>query len=153
MPDNDDAPSYPATREEVVQCFLRIPYDHLVSYNWGTAAPGADRDEWLCNDESYINGVVMTIDGDYIMGYLIEVVDRTTGIVTFHAIATFHGRDPITGKQDHDSAIYLLDCGTFFDRTEAADRVTVCQWAVSQIFGLFEAYHDRQAHKFNNRNQ
>jgi hypothetical protein len=142
---------YPATREEVVQCFLHIPYNHLTSYNWGTSPPGEDRDEWSCNDESYINGVVMTIDGDYMMGYLIECVDRTSGIVSFHAITTFHGRNPVTGHQDHASNVYEPDCGTFFDRTEAAEYVTVCQWAVSRIYGMFEAYHDAKARTFNNQ--
>jgi hypothetical protein len=135
---------YPATREEVVQCFLHIPYDHLTSYNWGTSPPGEAREEWECNDETYINGVVMTIDGDYMMGYLIECVDRESGIVTFHAIATFHGRNPVTGKQDHDSHLYEPDCGTFFNRTEAADRAKVCCWAVGQIIDMFEEYQDRK---------
>jgi hypothetical protein len=138
---------YPATREEVVQCFLHIPYDHLTSYNWGTAPDRDSREEWECNDETYINGVVMTIDGDYMMGYLIECVDRESGIVTFHAIATFHGRNPVTGKQDHDSHLYEPDCGTFFDRTEAADRAKVCCWAVGQIIDMFEEYQDRQRSK------
>jgi hypothetical protein len=137
---------YPATREEVVDCFLHIPYNHLTSYNWGTAA-GDDRELWECNDETYINGVIMTIDADYMMGYLIETVDRESGIVMFHAIATFHGRNPVTGKQDHESVPYEPNCGTFFDRTEAADRVTVCQWAVGQIWGMIEDYQDRQRAK------
>jgi hypothetical protein len=137
---------YPATREEVVDCFLHIPYDHLTAYNWGIS-PLADQEEWECNDETYINGVVMTIDADYMMGYLIEVVDRESGIVSFHAIATFHGRNPITGKQEHESALYEPACGTFFNRTEAADRVTVCRWAVAQIWGMIEEYQERQAKK------
>jgi hypothetical protein len=131
------------TREEVVRCFLAIPYDKLTQENWGT---GFDNSAWLCNDDAYINGVVMTIDADYMMGYLIEVVDRgEAGNVTFYAIATFHGRNPITGEQDHESALYEPNCGTFFDRTEAADRVTVCRWAVGQIWGMIEDYQDRRA--------
>jgi hypothetical protein len=133
--------TYPATREEVVQCFLAIPYDIQSRENWGT---GLDNSAWKCNDETYINGVVMTIDADYMMGYLIEVVDHTSGQVNFHAITTFHGRNPATGEQDHDSEMYSSYCGTFFDRTEAADRVTVCQWAVMVIWEMIEDYQDRR---------
>lgn len=142
---------YPATREEVVDCFLHIPYDHLTAYNWGTSFDHDLREEWECNDETYINGVVMTIDADYMMGYLIECVDRETGYLSFHAIATFHGRNPVTGKQEHESALYEPACGTFFNRTEAADRVTVCRWAVGQIWGMIEEYQERQRDLHRNR--
>jgi hypothetical protein len=127
--------------QEVVQCFLDIPWDIQTRENWGT---GLHSEFWHCNEETYINGVVMTIDADYMMGYLIEVVDRTSGRVTFYAITTFHGRNIETGEQDHESELYPHDCGTFFDRTAAADRITVCQWAVEVIWEMIETYQARK---------
>lgn len=138
--------SYPATREEVVQTFLHIPYRHLTAYNWDTG-PAEHRDEWNCNDETYINGIILTLDFDYYMGYLIEVVDRTTGYLTYHAIVTFHGRHPETGHQEHDSMIYPEECGTFFERTPAADQLTICQWALPRIYGMVESYTESRSPK------
>ena len=134
--------SAPATTLEIVYAFLDIPFEHLHNFNWGTA-PTEYRDEWEVNDETYINGVVLSVDGDYWMGYLIEVVDRTTGVVTFMAINAYHRPRP-DGSQDHDFMTYEPNCGTFFDRTEEADRVIVSQWAVSRIFGMAESYFESQ---------
>lgn len=133
----------PATTVEIVHAFLDIPLDHLYSFNWGTA-PMECRWEWAVNDETYINGVVLTVDGDYWMGHLIEVVDRTSGVVTFLAVNAYHGKRP-DGSQDHDFMTYPPHCGTFFDRPDEADHVIVGQWAVSRIYGMAESYFEAQA--------
>lgn len=130
----------PATTLEVLYTFLDIPVRNLVSYNWGTA-PTEHRAEWHCNDETYINGVVMTIDFDFMMGYLIEYVDRTTSAIGFMVIVTYHGRDKY-GNIEHDFVNYPPACGTFFDRTDAADHWRVSKWAVDQIYGTVEAHQE-----------
>lgn len=112
---------YPATREQIVHRFLSIPVSELHSCNWMEA--------WNVNDETYINGVLLFVDFDYIMGYLIECVDRTEATLSYHAIVTFHGPAP-DGSWLHESVIYEPECGTFFARTEAADRYTVSTWGL-----------------------
>lgn len=132
---------YPATREQVVWAFLQIPFAHL-THTWGTG-PDEFRHEWHVNAETYINGIMLTADFDYFMGYLIEVVDRTNGTLSYHAIVTFHGRRE-DGHQQHESIMYEPECGTFFDRTEAADRYTVSAWGLSVIHGMIENYVERE---------
>jgi hypothetical protein len=134
------AETTPAKTIDILYAFLAIPYRHICDHNWGTA-PDEYRDEWEVNDETYINGVLLTIDGDYWMGYLIEAVDRTTGVVTFMAINTYHGHRP-DGSIDHDFMTYEPKCGTFFDRTDEADPVIVGAWAVSRIYGMAESYFE-----------
>jgi hypothetical protein len=132
--------SAPATIDEIVYRFNRIPGEHRLRHNWG-CAPSTFRDEWQVGPETYINGIVLTIDADYWMGYLIEVVDRTSGAVAFLAVNEYHGHRP-DGSIDHDSIVYEKPCGTFFDRTDAADYVTVGVWAVSRIYGMAENYFE-----------
>ena len=133
--------SYPATREEIVLTFLDIPDRRLAGHNWG-CSPREFEAEWHCNEETYINGVMVTVDFDFIMGYLIEAVDRTLGTLSYHAIVVFHGQRP-DGSWDHESVMYDPVCGTFFERTEEADRCRVSLWGVSVIHGMVEDHWDR----------
>lgn len=94
-------------------------------------------------DETYINGVPVRIDEDYYQGWLLEVVDRPASTVSFIAVTAFHGPRTVDGDMvswDHDSMWYEPSCGTFFDRTEHADPVTVGRWAVSVIYGMMQGY-------------
>ncbi len=102
---------------------------------------------WRVNAETYINNVVLTVDQDYYMGYLLECVDRTEGTVSFVAVALYHGRSKETGLFEHDFISYQPKCGTFFERTDAADHCTVGQWAVSVIFGMFESHEQELERK------
>lgn len=113
---------------------------------------GTNRDSgWSVNDETYINNVLLTIDSDYLMGYLLECVDRTSGAMTFIAVALYHGRSKETGIFKHDFITYEPHCGTFFDRTEAADPVIVGRWAVSVIYGMFESYEEEMHRQWEER--
>jgi len=135
-----------ATSAEIVACFEAIPHGHVTAYNWGTAG---DRDleaEWHVTAETYINGVVLIVDHDYWMGYLLECVDRTSGVVTFVAVNLYHGRKA-DGSYEHDYITYEPDCGTFFERTDAADVVTVGHWAISVIHGMAESWFEARRNR------
>ena len=127
-----------ATTADVAWHFANVTLAHprWRTWNWCTNGPG-DPDLYSVNDETYINGVMVEVDSDYYMGYVIEVVDRTLGTVTFIAIATYHGRRP-DGTLAYDFMVYPHQCGTFFERTDAADRAAVGQWGVASIYGMFE---------------
>lgn len=64
-----------ATGEEIAHHFLTIPYLDQCRYNWGT---DSDRPSiWdIADTTTYINGVMVTIDRDYKMAFLLEVCDR-----------------------------------------------------------------------------
>lgn len=145
-----------ATHGQIVQAFLSIPSRTLVSTNWGCwsrqfsePAEGYDTafdpewmaDPWNVTDDTYINGVMMTIDFDYYMGYLIEVVERSSSIVTWVAVAKFHGPHVVTGHQQHDSMWFPnTEPQTFGSCTFGS--ADVCRWAVGAIYGMFDAYAD-----------
>jgi hypothetical protein len=129
-----------ATVDEIVHRFNRIPDNVRTRSNWMTGLP-EDTLLWQVNDETYINGILLTVDLDYYMGYLIEVVDRTSGAVSFIAINEYHGHHP-DGTIDHDSSVYKPNCGTFFARTEAASYQVVCTWAIEEIFGMVDSHDD-----------
>lgn len=123
-----------------------------------------ERREWGVTETTYINGIVMTIDGDYWTGHVIEVVDhdRTSddpSTVSFGVINLYHGGAKTEGTDvvetsdgvwecvpyvehafEYDSQQYPPNCGTFFERTDAGDYVNVCHWAVSRIYGMAEEH-------------
>ena len=121
-----------ATREQIVGHFLRLPD---LSGNWGTSIDGNDK--WNVDEDTYINGIVLTVDGDYDMGYLVEVVERgVPSAVSYVCIVTFPG-------EEHDSQWYPKDAGTFFDRTIPQDEIAV--WGVRSVYGLWESHEDAKA--------
>lgn len=140
----------PATSTGIVYQFMSIDHNHLFAHNWGTCGKECrDRDgltPWDVNAETYINGVVLTVDHDYWMGYLIECVDRTTSVVTYLAINLYHGRRS-DGYYDHDFVTYSEDCGTFFNRTEAADPIAVQTWAIIQIDRMGISYFENKRNR------
>lgn len=120
----------PATRDQIVQRFLAIPYRHIGDYNWGTA-PKDLQAEWHVNAETYINGVPLILDGDYRMGYLLEIVDRTSGLVRYMAVMRFE-------FGHHDSMMYEGEVGTFFDRSVDADEMN--HWAIDAFSAMLKVY-------------
>lgn len=125
----------PATRDEIVRTFLAIPVMHRVMFNWGTAMEREDRKAWdIEGTDTYINGVILTIDFDYMMGYLIECVDQTSQVVSYHVIVVYPGP-----AFDHDSVMYEPEVGTFFERKVHHEEAS--EWAVGQIYGLVEGWY------------
>ncbi len=146
-----------ATREQIVYHFLNVQrtVPNWRAYNWGTE-PRDQAHLWDVDDlmhsepewDTYINGVPLSIDADYYAGDLLEVCERSSGVVSYVVVVTFHGfknKDQEDWDIEHDSEWYQPICGTFFERTEAADDVTVGQWAVSVIYGMMASYAERQS--------
>ncbi len=131
-----------ATREAIVAHFISM---RDLSGNWGTSL---DNRKWNVDEGTYINGIMVTVDGDYYMGYVLEVVERGTGVVSYVTIALFHGPHPQTGVQEHDSQWYPKDAGIFFERTVHQDEIAL--WGVRTVYGLWESYDDaKQASRRN----
>ncbi len=64
-----------AKGEQIVHHFLEV--ENKAGTNWGTSSERPSR--WDIPDTTtYINGVMVTIDNDYEMAYLLEVCDRNT---------------------------------------------------------------------------
>lgn len=112
-----------AGREEIVRHFLSLDYNEWTTHNWGLHP---DRTYWNVTLDTYINGIPLMVDLDYMMGYLLEIVERDTSAVSYLVI--------VKTPKGHDSAWYEKDAGTFFDRDIDVDEVSI--WAVEQIYGL-----------------
>ena len=119
-----------ATRTDIINTFLST----------NTKEP-SDGSRWDVDDDTYINYVPLTIDRDYDMGYLLEVVERSTSVVSFLVVVTFGGPDR-DGRWDYDGEWWPEDVGTFFDRK--VDISTVSQWAVGKVYGLMDSWRDRR---------
>lgn len=67
-----------ASAVRVMDHFYGIPYLERCGSNWGTDTRAGGVSIWDIPDSStYINGIMLTIDHDYEMGYLLEVCDRS----------------------------------------------------------------------------
>jgi len=153
-----------ATREAIVHHFLatyrKRGWTEMSAYNWGLedrtnrgvwaeeydeefGSPIGDRlGYWFIDNDTYINGIPLRIDLDYYLGFLLEVVERDTEVVSYVAIATFHGFNRETGEWDHDSDWYPADCGKFGDRK--VDQSAACQWAAATIFEMCDSYGKKE---------
>ena len=114
-----------STRERIVRHFLSLKYGEWTSANWGLHS---DRTYWDVDEDTYINGVPLIVDLDFNMGYLLEIVERKSSVVSYIVIVTISG--------DHDSEWYPENVGTFFDRN--VDVFDAIRWATPQIEGLLE---------------
>ena len=124
-----------ATREQIVWHWLEALATRTVNFDSAMNV----------TDDTYINNAPVHVDHDYYQGHLLEIVDRAAGTVSFIAVAEFHGPLVEEGELvdwDHDSMWYEPNCGTFFNRTDAADLTTVGQWAVAVIYGMMESYSE-----------
>ncbi len=121
-----------ATRTDIIDTFLSTPVPPTPDY-------------WDIDGDTYINHVPLTLDRDWDMGYLFEVVEGSTSVVSYLVVVCFGGPDE-TGRHDCDSEWWPGDAGTFFDRR--VSKLDVSLWAVSKIHGLFDSWQDRRAETF-----
>jgi hypothetical protein len=121
-----------ATRTDIIDTFFRNP----------APPPSGQIDYWDVDGDTYINSIPLTLDRDYLMGYLLEVVEKSTSTLSYLAVVAFYGPDE-NGYTEHDAEWWPGDAGTFFDRN--VDLHTVSQWAVTKMFGLIESWQDRRA--------
>ena len=126
---------------EIVACFDALIHTEILWHNWGTCGRDCTAD-WNVTDETYINGVMMTLDFDFIMGYLVQAVDRTSGQCTYVAIVQYHGRRD-DGTFEHDFVSWP-GTHTFFDKEDGFDQADVCRWAVGAIYSMLETRQQRR---------
>jgi hypothetical protein len=106
--------------------------------NWGTSY---DTSHWNVDADTYINGIMVTVDCDYHMGYVIEIVDRgEPGYVNWLAIAVYHGRNMDDLSWDHDWAHYPCAAQPFFDRT--VGHQDVAEWGVRFVYSAIGGYEE-----------
>lgn len=120
----------PATTEEIVAIFNALDSNEILRHNWGTCGRECPA-EWDIKG-SYINGVMMTLDFDFMMGYLIQAVDRDDSRCRYIAVLQRHGRGP-DGSIDHTYEV-APDEHLFFDKE--FDRVQIVQWGVASIYRM-----------------
>jgi hypothetical protein len=131
-----------ASQTDIVSLLLGITAYERFTCNWGMHP---EPSFWDVDDDTYINGIVMTIDKDYIVGSLLEIVERSSGVVSYLAVVEFHG-PVLLGVQiqvrDWDAEWYPDSAGTFFDRKVSQEQA--CTWAVGKIHGLIDSWYDRK---------
>lgn len=131
-----------ASKTDIVTHLLDISSVERFNCNWGMHP---EPSFWDVDDDTYINGIVMTIDKDYVIGSLLEIVEQSSGVVSYLAVVEFHG--PVfVGVQiavrDWDAEWYPNPVGTFFDRNISQEQA--CTWAVEKIHGLIDSWYDRK---------
>lgn len=125
-----------ATVDEIVAHFEAM--DNWRSINWGTAL---DNSVWSVTDETYINGVMMELDFDYRMGYLLQAVDKTSGWCTYIAVVFYHGRRR-DGTFEKDYMAYSK--GHQFFGADELFQARVMHWAVDAILRAIDSHDDAQ---------
>lgn len=131
-----------ATSAEIVAHFEAM--ENWRSINWGTAL---DNSVWSVTDETYINGVMMELDFDFRMGYLLQAVDRTSKMCTYVAVVFYHGRRE-DGTFEKDWMTYEGPPHRFggrhkdFGGDEDFDELAVYHWGVDAIHAAIEAHDE-----------
>jgi len=127
-----------ATRDDIVWFLIGID-DHLeaLRYNWGTQDRFTQAGMWDVTDDTYINGIPLILDGDYYMGYLLEVAERDSDTISYVAIALYHGKCPECGYQAHDS-MWFEPGGPIAINDVPDTLTTACKWTVDVIHGMWD---------------
>jgi len=131
-----------ATREDIVWWWIGID-DHLeaLRYNWGTQDRFTQAGMWDVTDATYINGVPLMLDGDYYMGYLLEVMEHDSDAVSYVAIALYHGKCNECGYQAHDS-MWFEPGGPISVSDVPGTQSDAAKWAIGVIYGMWENADD-----------
>lgn len=129
-----------ATREQIVGWFLELDDKwELMRVNWNHENQFTQVGMWNVTDETRVNGIVLIVDNDDYKGYLLELVERASNVVSYVAIATYYTRCQECDLHPHDSMWYPEECGTLDERE--AEQYDAAAWAVSVIYGMFENAH------------
>lgn len=75
-----------ATGEQIVYHFINLSSPEKFTMNWGCTGPDHTGFWDVPDTDTYINGVMLWLDQDYEMAYLLQVVERGPGMVTYLAI-------------------------------------------------------------------
>lgn len=130
-----------ATVPEIVNAFNAIPYREVCGHNWGTCGHDCEyRDMWRPTNGTYINGVSLIEDCDYIMCYLVHAVDRETSICTYIAVVHFYGPHPETGEQQHDYQVWNGPTVKFFE--SPAFQMRIKHWALDAFEQMMKSHFE-----------
>ena len=109
-----------ATGGEIAHHFNGV--DHWQG-NWGTCSCHCAHCKWNVTDDTYINGIMVTVDRDYNMFYLLEVVERGDSWVSHMAVAVNH--TTMRAFEWHEHRPY-----PFFERPDDLDLSEIYVWFV-----------------------
>lgn len=103
---------------------MSLPAAERLAWNWGTD-PGRDF-WWVPGTCTYINGIMVTIDSDYEMAYLLEVCDQKADDtwVTHLAIEVRHV--DVANWSWHEHRPY-----PFFERPAEVTHFDIHRWFVN----------------------
>ena len=135
-----------ATVPEIVAAFNSLPYREVTGHNWGTCGgdcPYYRAYGWQVTAETYINGVSLIEDCDYIMCYLVHAVDRETSICTYVAVVHYHGPHPETGEQEHDYMVWNGPTVKFFE--SPAFQMRIKHWALDAFEQMMRSHSEELA--------
>jgi hypothetical protein len=126
----EDKPPIPtaATAVQIAHHFSEIPYTTKTQGNWGCVAETPS--PWdIPGTTTYINGIMLIIDQDFEMGFLLEICDRPEGKsgetwVTHFAIEIRH-TTPVL-YQWHDHRPY-----PFFERPDDVTQFDLHSWFIN----------------------
>ncbi len=131
-----------ATVPEIVAAFNSLSWREHTDHNWNTCGRDCpERSNWEPTAGTYINGVMLTVDMDYIMGYLIQAVDRESSICTYIAINQYHGRHPETGEIAHDYMVWQGPSHKFFD--SPGHVLAISHWGLDAIQQMLDSWYAR----------
>ena len=136
-----------ASATDIVAHLGQIPLSERVNCNWGL---DEDSTFWEVDDDTYINGILMTIDMDFDIGSLLEIVEKSSSVVSYLAVFEFsvfrsQGPDNFPAWV-WDAEWYPNSVGTFSNRSVTYHEV--CAWAVEKIYGLRQSWYDRRGTSF-----
>lgn len=113
-----------ATGNQIVGHFRDLSYQHKTVHNWGTCGPSCPESWDVPGTDTYINGVMLTIDQDYEMAHLLEVVERSSGMVS-HLAVEIHHTDVYLWEW-HEHRPY-----PFFERPEDLIQFDLHSWFIN----------------------
>lgn len=126
-----------ANTEQIVGWFLGLDDKwELMRVNWNHENPFTQNGMWNVDEDTRINGIVLVVDNDDYKGYLLELVERETDVLSYVAIATYFTRCQECDHHPHDSMWYPDYAGILED--PEVSQSDAARWAVSVIYGMFE---------------
>ena len=130
-----------ATREQIVGWFLELDDKwELMRVNWNHENQFTQVGMWNVTDLTRVNGIVLCVDNDEYMGWMLELVEQETDVISYVAIATYYDRCQECDHHPHDSMWYPDYVGILEE--PEVEQSAAAMWAVGVIYGMFE--HARQ---------
>lgn len=130
-----------ATREQIVGWFLGLDDKwELMRVNWSHHNPFTQNGMWDVDQDTRVKGIVLCVDNDVFKGWLLELIEQESDVISYVAIATYFERCQECDNHPHDSMWFPDHIGTDDEREVA--QSDAARWAVSVIYGMFEHARD-----------